>query len=605
MKKLAFMVVFSIVGVLLYTIAWGLDTPTITATAKGPNQINLTWSAVSNPGWGYKVEMQSDGDSRYSSWTELPITRSGRNFLPYWVTESHYKDVIDGSGASTGSAAQFQIYGLVYNTLYNFRVRCYGKTDAGAETYGSYSTTASATTTTPSTIRYVVVGGAGSANGTSWANAWPKISSANGVAAGTLVLVRTGNYAADNVDPTTSGTQANHTVFQAEPVSGTTVTITSVTGGAPSICLTNSYVVVDGINVANSDANNQRVVVTGTRNAVVNCDLSAQNAGYGEVVNVSSSYNLFHYNAIHDGDINDQEGGFTMTIYGTSADYNVVQYNHIYRGGHDTGLIQNGADYNQWKNNQHDGGYGLGWECVASSTPTPVYNLFEGNIVKDPGDNQPGVYKPTIEVSGSYTTVRRNLLIHGSSHGIELSALHSINAQHNLIYNNVIYANGQLGQIMFGPPRANNVMTNNIYYANIGDPGGDWGDDLEIGILDTTGAELFQYNVILRHHGGADYPNEISCARIAATATTLAANGWAEYEANITTNPSFIDEVNFELHLKSTSGIINAGISVTDTQWGTIGYNGSAPDIGAFEYWGNISSDTTPPGAPKNLRIIP
>jgi len=559
----------------------GLGTPTITATAKGPNQVNLTWSVVANPGWGYKVEIQSDADSRYSSWTELPITRSGRNYLPYWVTESHYKDVIDGSGTSAGSAAQFQMYGLKYGTLYNFRVRTYGKTDAGADTYGSYSNTASATTTSPSTIRYVVAGGTG--NGTSWTNAWPKISSANGVTAGTLVLVRSGNYAADNVNPTTSGTQASHTVFQAEPVLGTVVTITSVTGGTPSLYLTHSYVVVDGINVANSDANNQRVVVTGTRNAVVDCDLSAQNAGYGEVVNVGSSYNLFHYNAIHDGNINDQEGGFTMTVYGAGADYNVVQYNHIYRGGHDTGLAANGADYNQWKNNQQDGGYGLGWECVANGgSPAPTYNLYEGNIAMHTGDNQPGVYKPTIEVSGTYTTVRRNLLIHGSSHGIELSALHAISANHNLIYNNVIYANGQLGQIMFGSPRGNNVMTNNIYYANVGNPGGDWGDNLEIGILDTTGAELFQNNVVLRHHGGADYPNEISCARIAATATTAAANAWAEYEGNITTNPGYIDEANFELHLKSTSAIRGQAIAVTDATWGTVVNAGD--DIGAFKY---------------------
>jgi hypothetical protein len=585
------------------TFAFGMDTPSVTATAKGPNQINLTWSQPTNPGWGYKVEMQSDGDSRYSAWTELPITRGGRNYLPYWVTEAHYTDIIDGSGSSMGSAAQFQMYGLVYGTLYNFRVRCYGKTDAGVETYGSYSSTASATTITPSTIRYVVVGGAGSQNGTSWGNAWAKMSSAAGVAAGTLVLVRTGNYAADNVAPTTSGTQANHTVFQAEPVSGTTVTITSVTGGTPSIYLNHSYIVVDGIGVDNSDADNQRVVVSGSRNAVVNSDLDANNAGYGEVINCSGSYNLFHYNAIHDGDINDQEGGFTMTIYGAGADRNVVQYNHIYRGGHDTGLIQNGADYNQWKNNQQDGGYGLAWECVASSSPAPTYNLYEGNIAMHQGDNQPGVYKPTIEVSGTYTTVRRNILLHGSSHGIELSALHAISANHNLIYNNVIYANGQLGQIMFGSPRANNVMTNNIYYANVGDPGGDWGDNLEVGILDTTGAELFNNNVILRHHGGADYPNEISCARIAATNNTANANtAWSEFDNNITTNPGYINEAGYEFHLLSTSGIRGTAIAVTDTQWGTVVNAGD--EIGAFKYF--AISGETPPAVPslKGVTII-
>src|SRR5882757_361395 len=51
---------------------------TITATAKGPNQINLTWPPVASPGYGYLVEIQSDGDSRYTSWTELdPMPTAG------------------------------------------------------------------------------------------------------------------------------------------------------------------------------------------------------------------------------------------------------------------------------------------------------------------------------------------------------------------------------------------------------------------------------------------------------------------------------------------------------------------------------------------------
>jgi hypothetical protein len=59
--------------------------PTITATPKGPTQINLQWGPVANAGYGYMVEMQSGMcgnapcDSRYSSWTQVqPIpTASG------------------------------------------------------------------------------------------------------------------------------------------------------------------------------------------------------------------------------------------------------------------------------------------------------------------------------------------------------------------------------------------------------------------------------------------------------------------------------------------------------------------------------------------------
>ena len=65
---------FVAVAVLMPVAAWGqtgLGSPAITATAKGPNQINLSWSAVSNPGYGYLIEIQSGGDSRYSAWQEL------------------------------------------------------------------------------------------------------------------------------------------------------------------------------------------------------------------------------------------------------------------------------------------------------------------------------------------------------------------------------------------------------------------------------------------------------------------------------------------------------------------------------------------------------
>lgn len=139
------------------------------ATAKGPNQINLTWGAAPSPGYGYTVEIQSGGDARYSSYTELqPIpTASGYtcnaalsyngvtgcnisdgdgdyvytppvNGVPYWVTENQYIDPQDGT------AAQFIAWGLKNNTAYNFRVRAY--TGNTSPSYGPYSSTATVTT---------------------------------------------------------------------------------------------------------------------------------------------------------------------------------------------------------------------------------------------------------------------------------------------------------------------------------------------------------------------------------------------------------------------------------------------------------------------------
>ena len=126
-----------------------LAVPSIVASTKGPNQINLTWAATSNPGYGYLVEIQSPGDSRYSAWQEMrPIPHAGgyqcdntiaingafcnisdpagvhvynppNNGIPYWVTEQTYIDPQDGS------AAKFIAWGLKPNTSYSFRVRTY------------------------------------------------------------------------------------------------------------------------------------------------------------------------------------------------------------------------------------------------------------------------------------------------------------------------------------------------------------------------------------------------------------------------------------------------------------------------------------------------
>src|SRR6266496_1619575 len=55
----------------------GLGTSVITAHVKGPDQINLTWAAVADPGYGYLVEIQSATDTRFTDWTELePIPRA-------------------------------------------------------------------------------------------------------------------------------------------------------------------------------------------------------------------------------------------------------------------------------------------------------------------------------------------------------------------------------------------------------------------------------------------------------------------------------------------------------------------------------------------------
>jgi len=587
-----------------------MDTPSVTATAKGPNQINLTWAAISNPGWGYLVEIQSDADSRYAAYTQLTATKNGRAWFPYWVTESHYTDITDGSGTSTGTAAQVQVYSIKYGTLYNFRVRCYAKTDAGADVYGSYSVVASATTTTPGTIRYVTVGGAGAQNGTSLANAWPAINSANGVAGGTLVLVSGGNYTSDFFNPSASGTQANRTVIQAAYGETPTITTHGAGAGTATVTLDTNYVILDGINVACNNTGAERVSMTGQRCALVGLTVDCLSLGYNQGVLIVSPYNLVHYCLLQRAGTASVDDGEPIAMLGTAADHNVLQYSNSQRGGHDTALVQNGSDYNQLKNNLFDGGWGLGWENVsAAGNPSCTFNLFEGNVVKDVGQNLiVQAYKPCVEISGQNTTFRRNILYNGrataavNAHGMELSALHAIPATGNLVYNNVFYVNGGMGVTLFGGNEGNNTIANNIIYGNK-NTGNDYGDGapLQTALADTFAGTVFNNNLILATPAGVETPGALSCHRDpAASQTTANANTlYAEWNNNVTTTPNMIDPVNAEFHLKSISGLRAVGVSITDAQWGTT----SETDLGAFKWFDPTGASPSPPAAPTNLRL--
>jgi hypothetical protein len=178
----------------------------------------------------------------------------------------------------------------------------------------------------------------------------------------------------------------------------------------------------------------------------------------------------------------------------------------------------------------------------------------------------------------------------------------------NLIYNNVIYHNAGFGirHYIYG---SNTKVYNNIFYYNAG---------LETSPANVTvcvdsqwnPGTLYKNNLILFRNWStlADVPDKATVALNYTGATYSVANAnatWSTYfQGNITSNPSFIDEANREFHLKSTSPAKDAGVSLTDSVWGTIGYSGTAPDIGAFEYW-VVSGDVNRPAFPTDVRPIP
>jgi hypothetical protein len=610
----------------LATTALALDAPTITATAKGPNQINLAWGPVDEPGWGYKVEIQSDGDSRYVTWTD--ITESaifGRNYLPYWITEGHYLDVSDGTGITSsactsassacGTPCQWPMFSLQLGTTYNFRVRSYCQTDNGQDVFSSYSNTAQATTRTPSVIRYVRTDGNDSNDGRSDspAGAWQTLSyAANQATAGTLVLVREGLYTT-SLSFKRSGTQANRIWFQASP--GETVTI----GGECNesfIVTTNghSYIVLDGFTITRGEPSGNRNSILfpaqSVRCVAANCNLDGSNGAASS--HIRGSYNMFHGNYAHDyGSPSDATAGDCVVIWGNSASHNIVQFAHHSKGWHSTGLVRDGVTYCQWKNILHDGGGGLGFVEVGYAG-TPQYNLYEGNIVADVAALAEYKYdKPGIMASGDFSTYRRNVVFNGHDgtggypslcSGLEVSTQGGNGASWNLFYNNIFYHNGGLGTYVIGTT-THNVFANNIFYANGKAVSRPYSYN-NVWYAETWTGSIWKNNLVLQMDWTTKItkPNYPTWNRNRGNSVTVAfANSnYPEAKDNITADSGFIDREGYVFNLKSTSAAVDSGVSVTDSVWGTVGYDGGAPDIGAFELWGSPG----PPASPRNLKTV-
>ena len=91
---------------------------------------------------------------------------------------------------------------------------------------------------------------------------------------------------------------------------------------------------------------------------------------------------------------------------------------------------------------------------------------MEGNVIKGVGQLMP-YYKPAIQVSGAYNTVRRNVVLDSQTWALEVSSFEGGTASYNLIYNNVFYNSGgcYFQSSSRGVRAYNNVMyANNICY---------------------------------------------------------------------------------------------------------------------------------------------
>ncbi len=580
------------------------QSPSITATAKGPNQINLTWPPVASPGYGYLVEIQSDGDSRYISWTELaPIATAGgfacdpsvvwvggtcnisdptgthvynppTHGIPTWVTDSTYIDPQDDT------AAQMIAWGLKSNVTYNFRIRTY--TGNRSPVYGPYSNTASASTNSY-TQRYVSPAGNDANDGTAAdsSHAWRTLARGSaGIACGQELIVMGGSYSTDGIIMQQNCSAGSKAVVMVNP--GDTATIVSLQpGSSQSIILWGNYIVIDGIKCAAAGMTGEYVaMIAGNHNAFLNVEVRpAVIPSFFYGVGLYGDHNLLYRSYFHDFGSPDPvqnpsgNGGWILEVAGAGALNNVIWSNHLTRGGHDESLCTGGCSYNRWLNNVMDGGWGQAWTAVFGDGLVSEHNLLEGNVMKDIGRGMTA-YKPSMQLSQGRTTVRRNIIINPTE-GLEESFFYGGTAANNLVYNNIFYNTQQcFFQSHNGGVTAydNNVYSNNICYKisnlaidiYLNNPTNQisYNDILDV---DVNGAPLTDQLFVTWNHdaeGDFQYPKSLTFA-------DTNYNPPFSHNKALAVVPRFVDEANYDFHLTASSLLIGAGTTVTDADWGS------------------------------------
>jgi hypothetical protein len=610
-----------------------LAAPAVRATVKGPNQINLAWPAVSNAGYGYLVEIQSGGDPRYSAWTELqPMPTAGgyscdrtivhnggscnisdpsgvhvynppTRGIPYWVTDASYIDPQDAT------PAQFIAWGLKPNMSYSFRVRSYsGNT---APIYSAYSEAVNAMTANY-TLRFVSPEGNDSNSGTGAdkSHAWRTLSrGASAIQCGQALIVMGGMYANDRISmPQKCSAQEKAVVLVN---SGARAVITSVPPGTEhALQVDGNHIVIDGlISESSSNPNGEYDgVVRGSYNALLNVDFHPPVVPvFKGGLMLSGDHTLLYRSTLHDYGSPDAtqnpngNGGFVLTVMGSSATQNVIWSNHLTRGGHDVSLCKTGCNYNRWLNNVMDGGWGMGWEAIDNSK----HNLVEGSFIKDTG-HLVTFYKPAIEISDSYNTVRRNVVVNGKRASLEVSALEGgSSVAHSQVYNNVFYSPGEcyFQSHNSGAGAYDNVLyANNICYKIQNNA-----TDIYLGnktnkianndILSVDAAGDLQPNreIIIWNHdanGAFEYPKTVAYA----DATYVPV---FSHNKGLDVNPKFVNEAQFDFHLAGNSPLLGAGIGVADSEWGA---PSGAVDLGAFGISPTRRASSAVPGPPSSKR---
>jgi hypothetical protein len=482
---------------------------------------------------------------------------------------------------------------------------------------------------------------------------WKTITKANQtLVAGDIVYIKAGTYNT-YIAPSNSGTPSNTITYRNHD--SDTVSVSNTSYG---IYLDGkSHIIVQGINFFNLDkflwlknsANYNTI-------AYCNFDQSRDIGWSGSKIYRSSSYNRVHhcqfskYGACQGGsdigsvlDIGNEE---SQTDY---SNYNLIENNTMFHGGHHVlgvygkhNVIRNNYLHNEaWTN-----GKGNRILYLAGYPANSGWNLIEGNQIGYSYIPCDSWGAPGMSLTTAYNIVRRNRFYYNDLSGISmtLTASYYSDIVYNKIYNNTFLHNGwnmatgpdaltsAIGFALYSGSHIikNNAVKNNIYFdhyqvygtykVNLEDQifAGNWdgdtqGDPKFVNASSTPGDPMDDSYPDLHLNAGSPcinaglYLTTITSASGSGTSFQVSdaryfMDGWnipGVQGDNIqlygTSQKARITSINYE------NNTITVDISLTWTQNQGISlvYEGSAPDIGAFEVLQDLA-----PSAPKNLKII-
>ena len=479
---------------------------------------------------------------------------------------------------------------------------------------------------------------------------WKTITKANAiVVAGDTAYIRAGTYNS-HIAPNNSGTSSNPITYR--KYSTDIVTVSNTTCG---IYLNGrSYIVIQGINFYNLDKF-LWVQNSANYNTIAYCNFDqGRNVGWsGSKIYQSSSYNWVHHCQFSKyGYYADNDIGSILDIGNEESEtdiskYNLIENNTMFHGGHHVlGVygMYNVVRNNYFHNENWLSGYGNRNVYLGGYPVNSGRNLIEGNQIGYSGIPPDNWGASGMSLTTGHNIVRRNRFYFNDLAGISMTLTSSYyqDIVDNKIYNNTFLRNGWnmttgpdalTSAIAFAIYSGSHVITdnaikNNIYYSHYqvygyyyvssGDQtfannwdGDTQGDPLFVDASTTPGDPTDSTWPYFNLQGSSP------CIDAGAALTTITTasgsgtsftvddagyfmDGWGIVQGdNIQLQGNMQRARITSINYVTNTITVDTSLTWTQNQGISVAYEGSAPDIGAYEF-----PQSTPPSAPNNLRII-